>query len=952
MKISSFPAFALSVLASNFVVSHANAQLPVSLEMATELSWPTSLGNTYQLQSATGDSGPWTGVGSEQPGTGSTQTSLQLESGSPKSYRVLETIPGSIGRASVVINGGFEDGSGSSADNWTFGGSQPPVRTSSEAYAGSHSLRSVVLNAGASANTASAEQRLSDAGSSVVAGESYELSFRAKQVSSGVSYIQQYDLQWLNSSGGFVSSTGLVAFSGGSGTWAEVSNAGLVAPAGATDARIFFRFVTGAIAGGEGEVLIDEVALSTAGEPQPEQVNVLPPDRQTMLQASWDSTFGVEYQPRVSDDLADSEAWTPLAPSIVGDGGPQSVVVPLSASPVFIVVQYPDEVSLEVVPLFSASTVREPATTVETPTALITYVADRSRDRHARESQFMAYDHYLTWYWEERTIAIEIIDEVAKGGTDITVNYTTLTPLSAPEFRAFYRGQSTVAEYHFNLLAPKVGPNQYSATVTAKLPENRNLQIGDRMEIEISQFFLSPMHGRNNYYGTAILYIVGQGIVPWQGIGGNLDSYPIPEKGWLGGETTNHYQYSNEPDNVFKQMAGNIAPVSAQPFMLGRRSHHTDFGNGAHSEPGNPVYTEQIGKLGPKFIARSCVECHTNNGRSLPAAVGVPIVKSVVKVGSDASGTAHPVLGKAIQPQATSGQPESSVFISSYTNTNGQYGDGTSYSLRTPNYSFTGTTPEYFSVRAAQQLVGLGLLEAIPEATIVAMADPDDEDLNGISGRIQTVVDPVTGQTRLGRFTHKAAMARVGHQIAAALNNDMGVTTSVFPILDGESSSSAPELDDNDLDEMIRYVALLGVSARSDLEDTEALLGESLFNSAGCADCHTPELDTGPYHPMAELRDQTIRPFTDLLLHDMGPGLADNMGEANASGAEWRTAPLWSIGRTVGVSGGESYLHDGRARTLEEAILWHGGEGETSKEAFRNMTSSERAALVKFLKSL
>ncbi|MDC1350030.1 c-type cytochrome, partial [Akkermansiaceae bacterium] len=125
-----------------------------------------------------------------------------------------------------------------------------------------------------------------------------------------------------------------------------------------------------------------------------------------------------------------------------------------------------------------------------------------------------------------------------------------------------------------------------------------------------------------------------------------------------------------------------------------------------------------------------------------------------------------------------------------------------------------------------------------------------------------------------------------------------------------------------------------------------------LFNSANCAGCHAPQLQTGPYHPMTELRNQTIRPFTDLLLHDMGPGLADNMGEAGASGSEWRTPPLWNIGLTSGVSGGEAYLHDGRARTLEEAILWHGGEAEASKESFRTMSAAERAALIAFLKSL
>jgi CxxC motif-containing protein (DUF1111 family) len=151
---------------------------------------------------------------------------------------------------------------------------------------------------------------------------------------------------------------------------------------------------------------------------------------------------------------------------------------------------------------------------------------------------------------------------------------------------------------------------------------------------------------------------------------------------------------------------------------------------------------------------------------------------------------------------------------------------------------------------------------------------------------------------------------------------------------------------------MTRYVALLGIGARRDLSNPQAIRGAQVFASSQCVKCHTPDLTTGPHHPMAELRNQTIHPYTDMLLHDMGPGLADNMGEGGASGSEWRTPPLWGIGLTAGVSGGEAYLHDGRARTLEEAILWHGGEAEASKEAFRTLPSADRAALIKFLKSL
>jgi CxxC motif-containing protein (DUF1111 family) len=489
--------------------------------------------------------------------------------------------------------------------------------------------------------------------------------------------------------------------------------------------------------------------------------------------------------------------------------------------------------------------------------------------------------------------------------------------------------------------------------------------LGDRVEIEISQFLNAPRNGRANYYGTTVLYIVGQGIVPWiagkdiglnGGIIGNvnqsLDSYPLSTNGWLGGLTTLPYQYSNEPEHRFKQTAGNISPTNGHPFMHGRRLHHTDFGNGVHSEPGNPIFAAHVGQLGPKFIARSCVECHINNGRALPATVGTPLTKWVFKVGSDASGAAHPTLGHVLQPQSSSGPNEGNVTIASYTTANGQYADATPYSLQKPNYSFAGPTPAFFSARIAPQLVGLGLLEAVSESTIAALADPGDANADGISGRMQTVTDPETSQQRLGRFGHKAGKARVSHQIASALNTDMGVTTALFPKLDGAATNSPVELSAANLDLMMRYVALLGVGSRRDLTNAQALQGEQLFTTAQCVKCHTPMLTTSAYHPMAELRNQTIRPFTDLLLHDMGPGLADNMGEGAATGSEWRTPPLWNIGLTAGVSGGEAYLHDGRARSLEEAILWHGGEAEASKEAFRTMSAADRAALIKFLKSL
>jgi CxxC motif-containing protein (DUF1111 family) len=615
-----------------------------------------------------------------------------------------------------------------------------------------------------------------------------------------------------------------------------------------------------------------------------------------------------------------------------------------------------------IIPLFNVDTPLEPATRVETASALHTYFADRVRDRHAREAQFKQYEHYLTWYWEQRTGQIEIIDTLPKGGSTITFNYSSLVRLNPAEFRAFYLGRNTVAEYYFNTIAELVSitpssiPGEtdfnYTVTISDNRAEGRPLQVGDRMEIEISFFLLNPRNGRNNYYGTTFLYIVGEGLVPWEE-GANRDSYPIATQARLGGGTTVHYNVSDEPDHAFKQMATHTAPTNGHPFMLGRRLHHTDFGDGTHSEAGNPIFSAQQGKLGPAFVARSCVACHVNNGRALAPAVGADMFQSVVKVGRDSRGSPHATLGLVLQPRSISGSAEDPATIGSYQLINGQYGDGSSYELRKPLYQFGGTQPDYFSIRTAPPLVGMGLLEAIRESDVLALADPDDANQDGISGRPQMMEDPVTGQTRLGRFGYKGSNARLDHHIASALNRDMGITTTVFPVLDDESTGGGVEVSDGDLDLMMRYVALLGMHAQRDYNDATILQGESLFASAGCVDCHTPAFTTSAYHPLTELNNQFIHPYSDLLLHDMGSGLADNMGEGVATGAEWRTTPLWNIGLTAGVNEtGEGYLHDGRARTLAEAILWHGGEAEAAKEYFRNMSASDRAALIAFLQSL
>jgi CxxC motif-containing protein (DUF1111 family) len=242
-------------------------------------------------------------------------------------------------------------------------------------------------------------------------------------------------------------------------------------------------------------------------------------------------------------------------------------------------------------------------------------------------------------------------------------------------------------------------------------------------------------------------------------------------------------------------------------------------------------------------------------------------------------------------------------------------------------------------------MIGLGLLEAIPESTLVAAADPDDADGDGISGRVNMVWDPEQNATVVGRFGWKANASTLHLQAAAAFAGDIGASNVVFPETDGERDITVVQLDD-----VTFFAQTIAVPASAPRDD-QARLGRDLFEDFGCASCHTPEQTTGP-HPIDALANQRIQPYTDLLLHDMGDNLTDARSDFVATGVEWRTPPLWGIGLTRTISTVATFLHDGRARTLDEAILWHGGEANAAREHFRSASRSEREALIAFLESL
>lgn len=364
-------------------------------------------------------------------------------------------------------------------------------------------------------------------------------------------------------------------------------------------------------------------------------------------------------------------------------------------------------------------------------------------------------------------------------------------------------------------------------------------------------------------------------------------------------------------------------------------------------------------QLGPLFNHDACVACHLRNGRGL-SKIGFDVFGSqaLVRVSVPTGEPARPGgqvpvpgLGLQLQDHATFGLPEVRVQLT-WIETEEQFGDGERIALRAPELAITAPNgdplPEMErSYRQAPPLVGLGLLDAIPEEAIVALEDPDDADGDGISGRANRAWDEQSGTTMLGRFGHKASVPRLVEQVAGAFANDMGLSNLIFPEPDGITR----DVNDKQLLETAFHVASLAVPAAAP-RDARARRGRVLFDEYGCARCHTPVHVTGEASELPQLRAQTIRPFTDLLLHDMGPGLADARPDFGATGTEWRTAPLWGLGLVLVVDPEATLLHDGRARTVSEAILWHGGEAAAAREAYRTAERADRDALLAFLATL
>jgi CxxC motif-containing protein (DUF1111 family) len=433
--------------------------------------------------------------------------------------------------------------------------------------------------------------------------------------------------------------------------------------------------------------------------------------------------------------------------------------------------------------------------------------------------------------------------------------------------------------------------------------------------------------------------------------------------------------------DAFSQSSANITFEEEGTFKLGNALFRKVWVS-------SPSSTQASDGLGPLFNARACQSCHLKDGRGHPPEGAADSTSMFLRLAREASnddekaaranGNAlnfpDPVYGTQLQDLAVPGLAGEGRMTITYVEQPVTLVDGAQVSLRRPTYTVTdlaygplgpGTT---ISPRVTPQMIGLGLVEQIHPADILAKADPDDRDGDGISGRPNVVWDAFAKQPALGRFGWKAQTPSIRQQTADAFAGDIGISTPEVPRDHGDCTEAEPaclamptgvqerlgkqEAPPPVMDLVTFYSQNLAVPARRDMAKPDVLAGKKAFYEAGCGSCHTPKFVTRRDAPNKAQSFQLIWPYSDFLLHDMGQGLADGQAVGVADGQEWRTPPLWGIGLTKRVNGHTFFLHDGRARNLTEAILWHGGEAQKSRDAFAAMSAQERDGLIKFLESL
>jgi CxxC motif-containing protein (DUF1111 family) len=452
--------------------------------------------------------------------------------------------------------------------------------------------------------------------------------------------------------------------------------------------------------------------------------------------------------------------------------------------------------------------------------------------------------------------------------------------------------------------------------------------------------------------GTVVLVACGSDML-----------HPEQNEAYSGGMTGTTF---DESFNAFGNQVAGLSNTELDDFAVG----NSFFRNNWVLAPSSTVARDG---LGPYYNAASCGGCHTMDGRGEPPTGiggfnGGMLFRLSVS-GQDAHGgpMPHPDYGGQLNDDAIPGVPVEGAISVTYAEVTGIYPDGTNYSLRSPSYTIQ--NPQYGSLsgvmispRVAQQIPGLGLLESVDEATILLWVDETDANADGISGRANYVWDYTNNTTALGRFGWKANQPSLAQQTAGAFQGDMGITSSYFTDENYTSAQAAyaasapnggsPEISMSNLNKVIFYVRALAVPARRHVDDQDVLNGKNLFMQIGCNKCHREIMNTGSNPVLNMFGNQTIRPYTDLLLHDMGDDLSDNRPDYLATGNEWRTPPLWGVGMIKGVNHHTYLLHDGRARNFEEAILWHGGEAQDVKNQFMHLNSLERGHIIKFLESL
>jgi CxxC motif-containing protein (DUF1111 family) len=620
---------------------------------------------------------------------------------------------------------------------------------------------------------------------------------------------------------------------------------------------------------------------------------------------------------------------------------------------------------------------------------VITEGVIRPRRRHENDMDFAKYNPF---YWQGRESFFKVEDFTAKGEkkmrftlrTDWPQNYI---PTRGPDFSAIYKGdplapdETTRSKFAINTRMDHKGEfKNFEATIdeAAFNVYGDALKKGALLIFEF-RFFMDESNpdwqkqkqvnpaNLSAYYSEFFRIKIGEGGLYIDDTS-DVKKLPPPQKyagGWL---TTPLIKV--EPWRALQQQSTNLTAESSQTFLNGRTWFHTDMVDGHHQgdeaddKPSIffPVDTERRkGIAGSALHVRACNGCHYNNGQKLLPPEGQPVIHTLAKTSDKTTGKDHKVFGLQLQPNGEQG--EGTLKVVEVVKTDVKLKDGTVVTLKKNIFAVDSTLDKTnlgLSIRRPMGLMGVGLLNAVPDATIRSMVGRRGGEVSVVNGKVS-------------RFGWKADQPMLIDQIAAAMRNDLAVRNDIYPKLDcfNGCKEGKEQLALKTMEEIETYISLLGVPPRINPEDSRVVAGEKIFRSVGCAQCHVPTLQTGP-SKFKEIAQMSFQPFTDLLLHDLGPGLADDSGRPNAS--KWRTAPLWAMKNVRAANENHSdkfpsgeihvlwtdthreaaknriqLLHDGRAESIAEAVLWHGGEAAPIVEVYKSLSKEDREALEAFI---